>query len=222
MIARFHDPAQRSRIEKELWHGGLGAETPNGILIAAVVNPQLGQYVGKRLDEIARASGKTPEDTLLDLVEADRAQTEVVRFVMSEDDVRLALRRPWVALGTDDPGQSVDGPFAKRRGHPRGFGSAPRLLGHYARDLGLFPLEEAVRKMTSLSARRMRLADRGIVRPGMAADLVVFDPEKVIDRATFADPSRYPEGIDLVIVNGKVVLDEGKLMPERPGRVLRR
>ena len=222
MITRFHDPAQRARIEKELWHGGLGAETPNGILIAAVVNPKLEQYVGKRLDEIARAAGKTPEDALLDLVEADRAQTEVVRFVMSEDDVRLALRRPWVALGTDDPGQSVNGPFAKRRGHPRGFGSAPRLLGHYARDLGLFPIEEAVRKMTSLPARRMRLADRGILRPGMAADLVVFDPEKVIDRATFADPARYPDGIDVVVVNGKVVLDEGKLTPERPGRVLRR
>ena len=141
---------------------------------------------------------------------------------MSEDDVRLALRRPWVAMCTDDPGQSTDGPFAKRRGHPRGFGSAPRLLGHYARDLGLFSIEEAVRKMTSLPARRMRLPDRGVLRPGMAADLVVFDPAKVIDRATFADPSQYPEGIDTVIVNGRVVLDEGKLTAERPGRPLRR
>ena len=123
---------------------------------------------------------------------------------------------------TDDPGQSTDGPFAKRRGHPRGFGSAPRLLGHYARDLGLFSIEEAVRKMTSLPARRMRLPDRGVLRPGMAADLVVFDPAKVIDRATFADPSQYPEGIDTVIVNGRVVLDEGKLTAERPGRPLRR
>jgi N-acyl-D-amino-acid deacylase len=221
MIARFHEPATRARIEKELWHGGLGAETPDGILVAAVVKPELEKYVGRRLDEIARAQEKTPEDALLDLVEADRAQTEVVRFVMSEDDVRAGLREPWVALGTDDPGQSIDGPFAKRRGHPRGFGSAPRLLGHYAREVGLFSIEEAVRKMTSLPARRMRLADRGLLRPGMAADLVVFDPEKVIDRATFADPSRYPDGIDLVIVNGRVVLDEGKLTAERPGIVLR-
>jgi len=222
MIARFHDPAARARIEKELWHGGLGAETPDGILVAAVVNPALEKHVGQRLDEIARSLGKTPEDALLDLVEADRAQTEVVRFVMSEDDVRLALQRPWVAMCTDDPGQSKDGPFAKRRGHPRGFGSAPRLLGHYARDLGLFSVEEAVRKMTSLPARRMRLEGRGVLRPWMAADLVVFDPAKVVDRATYADPSRYPEGIDTVIVNGKVVLDEGKLTAERPGRPLRR
>jgi N-acyl-D-aspartate/D-glutamate deacylase len=141
---------------------------------------------------------------------------------MSEDDVRLALRQPWVALATDEPGRSVDGPFAKSLGHPRAFGSAPRVLGRYARDLHLFTIEEAVRKMTSLPARRMRLADRGILRAGMAADLVVFDPERVIDRATFADPSRYPDGIDVVVVNGKIVLDEGTLTPERPGRVLRR
>ena len=205
-----------------LWRGGLGAETPDGIQVAAVVNPALEKYVGQRLDEIARSMGKSPEDALLDLVEADRGQTEVVRFVMSEDDVQLGLRQPWVSLGTDDPGQSTDGPFAKRRGHPRGFGSAPRLLGHYARDLKLFSVEEAVRKMTSLPARRVRLFDRGVLRPGMAADLVVFDPATVIDRATYADPSRYPEGIDLVIVNGKVVLDEGKLTAERPGRALRR
>jgi N-acyl-D-amino-acid deacylase len=222
MIARFHDPAARGRIQKELWHGGLGAETPDGILIAAVVKPDLEKYVGMRLDEVARAMGKSPEDALLALVEADRAQTEVVRFVMSEDDVRLGLRQPWVALGTDDPGQSTDGPFAKRRGHPRGFGSAPRLLGHYARDLGLFPVEEAVRKMTSLPARRMRLLDRGVLRPGMAADLVVFDPAKVLDRATFAEPSRYPDGIDMVVVNGKVVLEQGKLTADRPGRMLLR
>ena len=222
MIARFHDPATRARIKKELWNGGLGAETPDGITIAEVVNPELEKYMGQRLSEIARSQGKAPEDALLDLVEADRAQAGAVRFVMSEDDVRLGLRRPWVALGVDDPGQSTDGPFAKRRGHPRGFGSAPRLLGHYARDLGLFSVEEAVRKMTSLPARRMRLFDRGLLRPGMAADLVVFDPAKVIDRATYAEPRRYPEGIDLVVVNGRVVLDEGKLTAERPGVVLRR
>ncbi|HYZ87999.1 MAG TPA: amidohydrolase family protein, partial [Myxococcales bacterium] len=222
MIARFHDPATRARIEKELWHGGLGAETPDGITIAEVVNPALEKYVGQHLDEVARAQGKTPEDALLDLVEADRAQTGAVRFVMSEDDVRLGLRQPWVAMCTDDPGHSSDGPFAKRRGHPRGFGAAPRLLGHYAREVKLFSIEEAVRKMTSLPARRMRLADRGVLRPGMAADLVVFDPDKVIDRATFADPNQYPVGIDVVVVNGKVVLDEGKLTAERPGIVLRR
>ncbi|HEX9576542.1 MAG TPA: D-aminoacylase [Myxococcales bacterium] len=222
MLARLRDPEQRARIGKELWHGGLGEETPDGILVAAVNDPKLQRYVGKRISEIAAEEKKAPEDALLDLLVADHLQPEVVRFVMSEDDVQLGLRQPWTALGIDDPGQSTDGPFAGRRGHPRGFGSAPRLLGHYARDLKLFSIEEAVRKMTSLPARRMRLLDRGILRPGMAADLVLFDPERVKDKATFEDPTQFAEGFDTVIVNGKVVLDEGKLTAQRPGRALRR
>ena len=221
-LARLRDPAQRARIAKELWHGGLGEETPDGILVAAVTDPRLQRYVGKRIAQIAVEEKKTPEDALMDLLIADRLQTEAVRFVMSEDDVRLGWRQPWVALGTDDPGQGVDGPFADRRGHPRGFGSAPRLLGHYARDVKLFSIEEAVRRMTSLPARRMKLADRGLIRPGMAADLVVFDPVRVRDRATFEQPAQFAEGIDTVIVNGAVVLDEGKLTAARPGRPLRR
>ena len=221
-LARLRDPAQRARIAKELWHGGLGEETPDGILVAAVTDPKLQRYVGKRIAQIAAEEKKTPEDALLDLLIADRLQPEAVRFVMSEDDVRLGWQQPWVALGTDDPGQGVDGPFADRRGHPRGFGSAPRILGHYARDLKLFSVEEAVRRMTSLPARRMKLPDRGLIRPGMAADLVVFDPVRVRDRATFEQPAQFAEGIDTVIVNGAVVLDEGKLTAARPGRPLRR
>jgi dihydroorotase/N-acyl-D-amino-acid deacylase len=221
-LARLRDPAQRTRIRTELWHGGLGEETPEGILVAAVGDPKLQRYVGKRISEIAAEEKKAPEDALIDLLIADRLQSEAVRFVMSEDDVRLGLRQSWVALGVDDPGQSIDGPFADRRGHPRGFGSAPRLLGHYARELKLFSVEEAVRKMTSLPARRMRLLDRGILRPGMAADLVIFDPDTVRDTATFENPGQFPIGIDTVIINGKVVLDEGKLTAERPGRALRR
>jgi len=221
-LARLRDPAQRARIAKELWHGGLGEETPDGILVAAVTDPRLQRYVGKRIAQIAVEEKKTPEDALMDLLIADRLQTEAVRFVMSEDDVRLGWRQPWVALGTDDPGQGVDGPFADRRGHPRGFGSAPRLLGHYARDVKLFSIEEAVRRMTSLPARRMKLADRGLIRPGMAADLVLFDPARVRDRATFEQPAQFAEGIDTVIVNGAVVVDEGKLTASRPGRPLRR
>ena len=136
--------------------------------------------------------------------------------------MQLGLRQPWVSLGTDNPGFSPDGPFADVSLHPRGWGSAPRLLGHYARDLKLFPLEEAVRKMTSLPARRMRLFDRGLVRPGMAADLVLFDPAAVRDLATYEQPRQFAAGIDTVVINGKVVIDEGKLTAERPGRALRR
>jgi len=221
-LARLRNPIQRARIAKELWHGGLGEETPEGILVAAVTDPRLQRYVGKRIAQIAVEEKKSPEDALIDLLIADRLQPEAVRFVMSEEDVRLGWQQPWVALGTDDPGQGVDGPFADRRGHPRGFGSAPRILGHYARDLKLFSIEEAVRRMTSLPARRVKLPDRGLIRPGMAADLVLFDPTRVRDRATFEQPAQFAEGIDTVIVNGAMVLDEGKLTAARPGRALRR
>ena len=223
-LARLRDPAQRAKIVKDpwFWHGGLGAETPDGILIAFVLDPKLQRYVGKRISEIAAEEKKSPEEAIVDLLIADRMQTGVVRFVMSEDDVQLGLRQPWISLGTDNPGFSPDGPFADVSLHPRGWGSAPRLLGHYARDLKLFPLEEAVRKMTSLPARRMRLFDRGLVRPGMAADLVLFDPAAVRDLATYEQPRQFAAGVDTVVINGKVVIDEGKLTAERPGRALRR
>src|SRR5207237_10205603 len=193
-----------------------------GILLVSAVNPARQRYMGKRLSEAARQMGKSPEDALLDLVEADRGNVSVVRFVMSEEDVRTGLSQSWIALGVDEPGQAIDGPFAGERVHPRGFGAAARLIGHYARDEKLFSVEEAVRKMTSLPARRMRLWDRGILRPGMVADLAVFDPAAVRDLATYEEPLRYAEGLEYVVVNGKVVLDAGRLTAERPGRVLKR
>jgi N-acyl-D-amino-acid deacylase len=220
MIARFHDPAQRERIKAELWKPALAKEAPDGILLASCTNESLKRYMGKRLSEAAREMGRTPEDALLDLVEADRGSTAVVRFIMSEDDVRLGLSQPWVSLVCDNPGQAIDGPFANELAHPRAFGSAPRLLGHYARDMRLFSLEEAVRKMTSLPARRMRLADRGLLRPAMSADITVFDPVRIKDVATYEAPLRYSEGVDWVIVNGEIVLDQAKLTPARPGRFL--
>jgi dihydroorotase/N-acyl-D-amino-acid deacylase len=221
MIARFKDPAQRDKIKAELWHGGVGREVPEGILLASCVNPAVKKYMGKRLADVAREMGKSPEDALLDLIELAHTRIDVVRFVMNEEDVRLGLKQPWVSLGIDDAGQAVDGPFAGERGHPRAFGSAARLLGHYARDLHLFSVEEAVRKMTSQPAQRLRLSDRGLLRPGMAADITVFDPAAVRDRATYEDPLRYSEGIEYVIVNGKVVLDAGKMTSERPGRFMK-
>jgi len=221
MIARFKDPAQREKIKAELWHGGVGREVPEGILLASCVNPAVKKYMGKRLSEVAREMGKSPEDALLDLIELAHTRIDVVRFVMNEEDVRLGLKQPWVSLGIDDAGQALDGPFAGERGHPRAFGSAARLLGHYARDLHLFSVEEAVRKMTSQPAQRLRLLDRGLLRPGMAADITVFDPKTVRDLATYEDPLRYSEGIEYVVVNGKVVLDAGKMTSERPGRFMK-
>src|SRR5262249_2646723 len=155
----------------ELWHGGLGEQTPEGILLVSALHPELKRYMGKRLSEAARQMGKSPAGALLDLVEADRGHGGGGRFVRTGRGRAVGLRQPWVSLGIDEPGQAVDGPFAGELVHPRGFGAATRLLGHYARDLKLFSIEEAVRKMTSLPARRMHLWDRGVLRPGMVADV---------------------------------------------------
>ena len=153
-------------------------------------------------------------------MEADRANVFVARFSMSEDDVQYALRRPWVSLCLDAGAFSLSGPFGATKHHPRALGAMPRVLGHYARDLKLFPLEEAVRKMTSLPARRVGLFDRGLLRPGMVADVVVFDPERIRDVATFEQPNVYAEGVEYVLVDGRVVLDAGRMTAERPGRPL--
>ncbi len=221
MIARFKDSAQREKIKSELWHGGLGSETAEAILLVSSVSPAVKKYLGKRLSEVAKEMGRTPEDALLDLIELAHTRIGVIRFTMSEDDVQLGLKQPWVSLGIDAAGQAMDGPFAGDLTHPRAFGSAVRLLGHYARDLHLFSIEEAVRKMTSQPAQRVGLYDRGLLRPGMAADVTVFDSSSVRDLATYEDPLRYSEGIAYVIVNGKVVLDAGKMTLERPGRILK-
>jgi dihydroorotase/N-acyl-D-amino-acid deacylase len=220
MIRRFHDPETRGRILREV-RAALEREPPGDILLASCVNPELKKYMGRRLDDVAKEMGKPSEEALLALVEADKAQGWVVRFWMSEDDVRLAMRQPWVSFVTDNPGQATDGPFAEDLAHPRAFGSMARVLGRYVRDERVLTLEEAVRKMTSLPARRVRLLDRGIVRPGMAADLVVFDLERIRDVATFEKPLQYSEGFSHVVVNGRVVLDDGKVTSERPGRPLR-
>ena len=228
MIKRFHDPAQRARILQEIrdGHGGEGdgwkGRPPEDILIVSVLDPSLQKWTGKRLSQVAAEMGKSPEEALIDLVEADRANVFVARFSMSEDDVQYALRRPWVSLCLDAGAFSLSGPFGATKHHPRALGAMPRVLGHYARDLKLFPLEEAVRKMTSLPARRLGLFDRGLLRPGMAADVVVFDPERIRDVATFEQPNVYAEGVEYVLVDGRVVLDAGRMTAERPGRPLTR
>jgi N-acyl-D-amino-acid deacylase len=222
MLERLRDAAARERIKAELWRTALGDETPDRIQVFATARPEVRPYVGMRLSEVAERIGRTPEEALLHLVEIGEGAVAVIRHVMSEDDVRLALSRPWVSLCTDSPGQAVDGPFAGESAHPRGFGSMPRVLGHYVREVRLFSLEEAVRKMSSMPARRVGLYDRGLLRPGMFADITVFDPERIRDVATFETPTRYSEGVDYLVVNGRIVIEAGAMTPERPGRFLRR
>jgi N-acyl-D-amino-acid deacylase len=189
MIARFHDPAQRERILREVREGedgagGWQARPPEDIMISDAVKPSVKRWRGRRLAEVARELSLSPEEALLQLVEEDRAAVTVVRFVMNEDDLQLALRQSWVSVGADSGAIALDGPLAGDRPHPRAFGTMPRVLGHYVRDLHLFSLEEAVRRVTSQAAVRVGLFDRGLLRRGMMADVVVFDPARIADRAT--------------------------------------
>jgi N-acyl-D-aspartate/D-glutamate deacylase len=223
MVARLQDPAVREKVRAELavdsaWSLENG---PARILVTDTLDPALSRFEGKNLDEIAKAEGKDPADALMDIVVADKGNTSKITFSMREDDVRAALKHPLVSMCTDSGASATDGIFATERNHPRGWGSAARILGRYVREEKLLPLEEAVRKMTSLPAARMHLVDRGQVRPGFFADLVAFDPDTVIDRSTYENPWQYSAGIPFVAVNGALVVDGGIITAARPGRILR-
>ncbi len=224
MLARLADPPTRARARADFLRAPENEDWPAGaarILVTSVLNPALKPLEGRTIEQIAEAQEKEAVDALFDLVIADGGSTARVSFSMSEDDVRAALRHPFVSFCTDSGARAEDGIYSKEKSHPRAWGSASRILGHYVRDEKLLALEEAVRKMTSLPAVRMRLADRGLLRPGMAADVVAFDPETVRSRATYEDPLHYSEGIPFVAVNGKLVVDGGAITAARPGRVLR-
>jgi N-acyl-D-aspartate/D-glutamate deacylase len=228
-IERLKDPATREKLKREMrspsntWENFyLGAGGGEGILIASVLNRELAKYEGKRITEVARMMGKTDEvDALFDLLIADNAQTGMIVFLMSEDEVKLALRQPWVSVGTDHGAVALAGPLAEGNAHPRGYGSFPRILGRYVRDEHVLTLEDAIRKMTSLAANRVHLADRGLLKPGFFADVVVFDPQQIRDVATFEDPNRLSVGIRDVIVNGGLVVLAGKQTNALPGRALK-
>jgi len=228
-VERLKDPATRDKLKQEMrassdkWENFyLGAGGGEGILVASVLNRDLAKYEGKRINEIARMMGNKDElDALFDLLIADNAQTGMIVFLMSEDDVRLALRQPWVSVGIDHGSVALTGPLAEGKAHPRGYGSFPRILGRYVRDEHLLTLEEAIRKMTSLAANRVHLVDRGLLKPGFFADVVVFDPQKIRDVATFEDPNQLSIGMRFVLVNGEPVIFAGKQTNALPGRALR-
>jgi dihydroorotase/N-acyl-D-amino-acid deacylase len=165
--------------------------------------------------------GKDPRDAVMDLVIADRGNSEVVTSIMREDDVVAALKSPLVSICTDSGAKAEDGPLSESKTHPRAFGTFPRILGRYVRDEKVLRLEEAIRKMTSQPAARVHLQDRGILRPGLAADLTVFDPATIRDVATYENPMHYSVGVRYVLVNGRAVVSEGKITGERPGRALK-
>lgn len=228
-IERLKDPATREKLKQEMraisdkWENFyLGAGGGGGILVAGVLNRDLAKYEGRRVSEIARMMNKSDEiDALMDLLIADNGQTSAIYFLMSEDDVKLAMKQPWVSVGVDHGAVATTGPLNEGKAHPRGYGSFPRILGRYVRDEHVLSLEEAIRKMTSLAANRVHLADRGLLKPGFFADVVVFNPQQISDVATFEDPNRLSDGMRFVIVNGKLVIDAGKQTIARPGRPLR-
>jgi dihydroorotase/N-acyl-D-amino-acid deacylase len=228
MLARLRDPSIRERLKQEIttdskeWENiYLGSGLAPGVLIGSVINRDLETMQGKRLSQIAEEQGKDPLDALFDLILADHGQTGAIYFMMSEDDMRAAMRAPFVSFCTDSGARANDGPLAGSKSHPRGWGSYPRILGQYVRGEHLLTLEKAIQKMTGMPAKRVGLRDRGLLREGMFADITVFDPRLVMDRATFEVPNQYPDGIKYVIVNGQISVDDGKRTSALAGRPLR-
>jgi len=228
LLERLRDPAIRRRLRVEmasdhpdwenLYFDSAGA---SGVLVASVMDPELKKYEGKTVAEIARLEDKQPLDALFDFILADHAQTDALYFIASEGDLEYGLRQPWTSIGLDYGESSLDGPLFEPHGHPRAFGSMPRFLGYYARDRHLLPLEEAIRKITSLPAHREALGERGSLKPGYFADITIFNPQTIRDAATYEHPAALPEGVEYVLVNGQVEFEHGRLTGAKAGRVLR-
>lgn len=233
LIERLKDPATRQRIRKDIlapehpWDNEWGEiPGPEAVLIGVVHNPKLRPLLGKTLAEIAAIWNKDhPEkdamDTLFDFLVEDDAFTEVAVFAMSEPDVALALQQPWVSIDNDSEGTSPEGLLGQDHPHPRAYGTFPRILRKYVREEKKLSLEDAIRKFSSLPAQRMRLTDRGVLKAGMWADVVIFDPGAIRDLATFDKPNQLSEGMRFVLVSGTPVIEEGRMTGSLPGKVLR-
>jgi len=239
LLARLRDPAVRQRIKTEMSATGertwenlyLDSGGAPGVMVASVVNPDLKQYTGKTVAEIAAAQkvadgksaqhSKDPLDALMDFVLADEGLSGALYFIASEEDLQTGLRQPWTSIGLDANELSLDGPLFEPHTHPRSFGSMPRFLGHYVRDLQLMPLEQAIRKITSLPAQREHLVGRGLIKEGFFADITIFDPDNIIDKATYTQPAQLAEGVKYVIVNGQVAFENGKATGVMAGKALK-
>jgi len=229
LLERLKEPSVRARIKTEMatehadWENlYLGSGGASGVLVSGIVNKDLRQYDGKTITEIAKLQNKEQLDALFDLVLADKAQTGALYFIASEDDLQYGLKQPWVSIGLDAGELSLDGPLFEPQSHPRAFGSMPRFLGHYVRDEHLLPLEQAIRKITSLPAQRERLRDRGLLKPGYFADITIFDPSTIVDQATYEHPTGLSQGVRYVFVNGQLAYDQGRVTGLKAGMALRR
>jgi dihydroorotase/N-acyl-D-amino-acid deacylase len=227
LIERLKDPATRARIRKDMqtpsssWDNEWEEVTgPEAILLSVVQNASLLPLQGKTISQIAKLWNKDPIDTILDLLIEDHATTEVAVFGMAESDVRLALQQPWVSVCNDSQGTAPDGLLGQEHPHPRAYGTFPRILRKYVREDGALTLPDAIRKFTALPASRLRLADRGVIKVGMWADVVVFDPDVITDRATFDQPNQLSQGMEYVLVNGVTVIEHGRMTGALPGKVI--
>ena len=230
LVARLKDPALRPRLEGEIlgkvplgdWYNHYTATGDwDGMLLVTLANPRYRQFAGKRMSEVITSIGKPPLDVLFELLVENGGSVPTVFFHHSEEDMRYALAQPFVSIGSDGSAVSADGTVGPAHPHPRFYGTFPRVLGRYVRETGVLTLEEAVRKMTSANAAKVRQFDRGLLRPALWADVTIFDPARVIDHATFEQPQQYATGIEYVIVNGTVVIDRGQHTHARPGQILR-
>jgi dihydroorotase/N-acyl-D-amino-acid deacylase len=227
MVERLKDPEMRARIRKEMMTADSSWDNewqeipgPEAILVSVVQNPKLLPLQGKTIKQIAEERGKDAIDTIMDLLIEDPGMSVAV-FAMSEKDIALALQQPWVSVDNDSQGTSPDGLLGKEHPHPRAYGTFPRILRKYVREEKLLTLQDAIRKFSALPAQRMRLTDRGVLKQGLWADIVVFDPEKIRDVATFENPNQLSVGMDYVLVNGVPVIADGKMTEALPGKVLR-
>ena len=228
LIARLKDPAMRQRMRKDMetsdatwdneWQEIPG---PEAVLVSVVQNPKLLPLQGKTLADIAKMRGTDPINTLFDILVEDEAFTECAVFAMSEPDILLALKQPWTSIDNDSQGAAPDGLLGKEHPHPRAYGTFPRILRKYVREDRALTLEDAIRKFSALAAQKMRLADRGVLKDGMWADIVVFDPNEIRDLATFENPNQLSVGMRYVLVNGVPVIADGKMTNALPGKVLR-
>jgi N-acyl-D-amino-acid deacylase len=231
LLARLKDPAQREKMKRDIrsglpgWYNhylAVGGDWGR-MLISARLSEKNRRFEGQTMDRVmaARPEGRDPLDTLFDLLIEEGGSVGTIYAHHAEEDMNLALVQPWCSIGSDGSALATAGPLRRGHPHPRSFGTFPRVLGVYVRQKHLLRLEDAVRKMTSLNAAKLGLVDRGLLRPGQYADVTLFDPDRVVDRATYLDPFQYPEGIEAVVVNGRVVLEGGRPTGARPGRVLR-
>ena len=227
-VKRLKDPAIRERVKREMdaptdqWENFfIAAGAPTNILLVGFRNDRLKRLTGKTLAQVAKLRGKSPEETAMDLVIEDGSRVSTVYFLMSEENVRKELALPWVSFGSDAESPAPEGVFRKSNPHPRAYGNFARLLGKYVRDEKIIPLEEAIRRLSSLPAENLKLERRGALKPGYFADVVVFDPMSIQDHATYEKPHQYATGVRHVLVNGVPVLRNGNHTGAKPGRVVR-